>query len=143
MSLTDAMLILAVAIVVSAVIVSASLDSLRKSIVDSLHSILSELEWQQGGTGTKMQRRIEERRIEAEEMESELPGMAALGLLPHQPLGKMRLAEVEKERMAAEERERLATSEKQRLAAEEKDRQRMGSLSWRLGRFVRLWRLGR
>jgi hypothetical protein len=75
---------------------------------------------------------------DAAELEREFPGLAALGLLPTQPHGKMRLAEAERERTATEERERLAASEKQRLAAEELKRQRIrSSLSWRLGRWFR------
>ena len=84
MSLTDSFLVLAAATLGAAVIVATSLDSLRKSLVDSLHSILSELQWQQSGTGTEMRRSNERTVQEAQELERELPSLAALGLLPHQ-----------------------------------------------------------
>jgi hypothetical protein len=83
MSSTDAILVLA-ATLGAAVIIATSLDSLRKSLVESLHVILSELEWHQNGTGTRMQRRIERAIEEGRELERKFPGLAAFSLLPHQ-----------------------------------------------------------
>jgi hypothetical protein len=84
MSLTQAIMVLAAVILVAATIVATSLGSSFKSIVDSLDRILDELQWQQNGTGTKMQRRIEKDRQEQQQLENELPNLAALSLLPHQ-----------------------------------------------------------
>jgi hypothetical protein len=78
MSLTDAILVLAAATLGAAAIIATSLDSLRKDLVDSLRSILSELEWQQNGTGTKMRRRTEQ----AQREKLEQPASSASSSVP-------------------------------------------------------------